>query len=96
MFTFEEKRREERFRLEVPVVLANGTGVSRDISTSAVYFVTDQPLAAGSSIHFSMHLDYVCPGKPLQFECRGEVLRVEEAGEKFGVAASLGECWCTH
>ena len=92
----DEKRREERLRLEVPVMLANGMGMSRDISGSAIYFVTEQFLPPGSSVNFSVHLDHACPGKPLQLDCRGEVLRVEAAGKKFGIAASLGECWCVN
>ena len=92
----EEKRREERIRLEVPVMLANGMGMSRDISDSAIYFVTEQFLPPGSSVNFSVRLDHACPGKPLQLDCRGQVLRVEEAGKQFGIAASLGECWCVN
>jgi len=91
-----EKRGEERIRLEVPVLLANGTGVSRDISGSAIYFVTEHALSPGRTVTFSVHLDYACPGKPVQLDCRGQVLRVEAAGGKFGIAASLGECWYVH
>ena len=92
----EEKRREERIRLEVPVMLANGVGMSRDISGSAIYFVTEQFLPPGSAVNFSVRLDHACPGKPLQLDCRGQVLRVEAAGEKFGIAASFSECWCVN
>jgi hypothetical protein len=92
----QDKRREERIRLEAPVLLASGTGISRDISNSGIYFLTEQSLPLGGAVNFSVQLDYACPGKPLKLECRGEVLRVEEAGAQFGVAASISECWCTH
>jgi len=92
----EEKRREERIRLEVPVMLANGMGISRDISGSAIYFVTEQFLPSGSPVNFSVRLDHACPGKPLRLDCRGQVLRVEASGEKFGIAASFSECWCVN
>lgn len=91
-----EKRREERFRLEVPVSLPNGTGISRDISGSAIYFITEDFLPLGSHINFSIRLDHACPGKALQLDCRGQVLRVEATGKRFGIAASLGECWCVN
>lgn len=89
----EEKRRAERIHLEAPVMLANGSGLSRDISESGIYFVTDQHLAPGSVINLTVHLDFICPGKRLHFDCRGEILRVEQAGDQYGVAASLAECW---
>jgi hypothetical protein len=92
----QEKRREERIRLEAPVLLANGRGVSRDISASGIYFLTEQSLKPGGVFNFSVQLDYACPGKPLKLDCQGEVLRVETAGEQFGVAARISECWCTH
>ena len=89
----EEKRREERIRLEVPVMLVNGMGMSRDISASAIYFLTDEFLPPGNPVNFLVRLDHACPGKPLQLDCRGQVLRVEEEGEKFGIAGSFRECW---
>jgi len=90
------QRHEERIPLETPVLLATGTGVTRDISKSGIYFFTQQPLPPGGAVNFSLQLDYACPGKPLKLECRGEVLRVEATGAKFGVAARICECWCTH
>ena len=91
-----ENRREERFALEVPVNLEAGSGLSRDISGSGIYFVTDQPLSPGETVKFSVKLDYIRPGKPIQLDCRGQVLRVEATGEKIGVAASISEFWCLH
>ena len=96
MIVDEEKRREERIRLEVPVMLVNGMGVSRDISASAIYFLSDEFLPPGKPVNFLVRLDHACPGKPLQLDCRGQVLRVEAAGEKFGIAASFSECWCVN
>ena len=92
----QDQRREERIPLETPVLLATGTGVTRDISKSGIYFLTEQALTPGGAVNFSVQLDYACPGKPLKLKCRGEVLRVEASGAKFGVAASISECWCTH
>jgi len=96
MIEFQIKRREERFKFEAPVRMAKGMGISRDISNSTIYFLTEENLIPGSALSFSVKLDYAFPGKPVTMECRGQVLRVEAAGEKFGVAASIGECWCFH
>ena len=96
METSQDKRHEERFPLEVTVMLENGGGISRDISQSGIYFLTDQLLAPGSVVKFSMTLDHIRPGKPIQLDCQGSVLRVEPAGEKLGVAASISHFWCLH
>ena len=96
METHHNKRHEERFLMEVPVILEGGMGLSRDISGSGIYFVTDQPLIPGGSVKFSVKLKHVRPGKPVRLDCQGQVLRVEAAGEKLGVAASISGFWCMH
>jgi hypothetical protein len=96
METPQDQRREERFLLEVPVMLENGIGMTRDISTSGIYFTTDQPLAEGGTVKFSVKLEHIRPGKPIRLDCQGQVLRVEAVGEKHGVAARISEFWCVH
>lgn len=96
MNVIHENRREERIMLEMPVLLEGGTGISRDISQSGIYFVTDQPLTQGGVVKFSVKLDHIRTGKPVRLDCQGKVLRLEPAGEKFGVAASISELWCIH
>lgn len=96
METYQGRRHEERFLLEVPVMLESSIGLSRDISSSGIYFVTDQPMTPGGAVTFSLKLDHIRPGKPVQLDCLGRVLRVEPAGEKLGVAASISEFWCLH
>jgi hypothetical protein len=96
MISNQEKRREERFVLEVPVLLENGTGVSRDISGSGIYFVTDLPLDPGGTVKFSVKLSHIRPGKPVKLDCQGQVLRIEPVDGKFGVAATISEFWCVH
>lgn len=96
MNVIQENRREERILLEMPVLLEGGTGLSRDISQSGIYFVTDQALTPGGAVKFSVKLDHIRTGKPIRLDCQGKVLRIEPAGEKFGVAASISELWCIH
>lgn len=96
MGTLQEKRNEERFVMEVPVMLENGTGISRDISQSGIYFRTDQPLSPGGDVRFSVKLSHLRPGKPVRLDCQGRVLRVERVGDGYGVAATINEFWCVH
>ena len=94
MISLREKRQDERFAMEMPVLLESGIGISRDISESGIYFLTDRQLAPGGVIRFSVKLDHVRPGKTVRLDCAGKILRVEPAGGKFGVAASITEAWC--
>lgn len=96
MITKSDNRREERFALEVPVLLESGTGMTRDISQSGIYFVTDQLLQPNGIVRFSVKLDHVRAGKAVRFDCQGRILRIEPADGKFGVAASISELWCVH
>ena len=84
----EEKRREERIRLEVPIVLLTGEGMTRDISSSAIYFLSEHFLPVGCPLNFILCFDHDCLERPLRLHCRGLVLRVEAVGDKFGIAAS--------
>ena len=84
----EERRREKRIKIEAPVMLLSGMGMSRNISGSAIYFVTEQFLPPGCPINFFVRLDHDSLDKPLHLQCRGLVLRVDVAGENFGIAAS--------
>ena len=95
MLMREEKRREERIPLKVPVQMNDSTGISRDISSSGIYFLTEQLLPPGDAVNFSVKLDFAYPHRQCLLTCRGEVLRVETTGHHFGVAASINECWCT-
>lgn len=85
------KRIAQRVQVEVPVHLGLGTGVTRDASHSGVYFFTDQTFSPGTTFSFVLELDYIFPGETVMLHCRGEVVRVEEAGEKRGVAAIISE-----
>jgi hypothetical protein len=99
MASAHDKRREERIQLEIPVLLEKGHGTCRNMSNSGIYFVTDQPLSVGTEVRFSVNLAYAFPGRAMQLNCQGQVLRTEtvaDTGERFGIAASISECWCMH
>lgn len=94
MKKYDIKRCAKRIRVEMPVHLDQGAGVTRDVSQSGVFFFTDQPFLPGTHFSFVLELDYVFPGEPVFLHCKGEVVRVEEeAGEKRGVAACISEFW---
>ena len=70
-----------------PVILARGSGVTRNISSSEV-FETNAYYAVGSKIIFAIQLDGP-QGEKLELITRGEIVRVELRGGKACVAVKI-------
>jgi hypothetical protein len=83
-----EKRDARRIRVELPVCLSSGEGVTRDISSSGVFFRTDRDILPGDGIRFSLELAYAFD-KAIRLQCRGRVVRVEKGAAGMGVAARI-------
>jgi hypothetical protein len=80
----EERRRAQRYRLEAPVALQDGsTGMTRDISTEGIYFETERGHSIGDTVNLSVHL------REASIQCEGRVVRLEQGEGKFGVAVDL-------
>jgi hypothetical protein len=86
---FQEKRKAPRFQGRLDVELEKGTGVTRDFSTSGIYFETDQSFSLKDPIKFCMTLEHTDLGSQAHVRCLGEVVRVEPFGEKKGVAVAI-------
>ena len=71
-----------------PVRLGRRTGITRNISTSGVYFETDVDYAPGSEINFAIELDGPAERK-LILRCRGMIVRIEHRAGKVGVAVEI-------
>ena len=80
--------RAERYEATVPVSLEHGKGVTRNVSSSGVYFETDQAFTAGSAVSFRLDFENA-PGGPLRVTCEGKIVRVEQRDGKLGVAATI-------
>jgi hypothetical protein len=89
----DEPRRHNRVSAAVPVDLDDGSsGLTRDISPSGIYFVGQARPQKGQPIRFT--LEFVNPADPsgkMLLACQGEVVRVEEADGKYGVAVAITE-----
>lgn len=83
-------QREKRVQAALDVDLENGKGVTRDVSTSGIYFETEVPLAEGSPVSFTLNFND-SPGGPLRLKCEAIIVRVEKRDGKIGVAASIKE-----
>ena len=86
IYEFTDRRQARRYRIAVPVELDHGTGLTRDISTSGIFFETDQSCSVGTTLSFSLVLEHADPGGPVRLQCQGEVVRVEQRESKVGVA----------
>ena len=83
-----DKRRVERMSVTRPVKLGRRTGITRNISTSGVFFETDVDYAPGSEIIFAIELDGPTE-QTLLLTCRGMIVRVEHRAGKVGVGVEI-------
>ena len=82
-----KRSREERVTAALPVSLDRGTGTTRDVSASGVFFETDVNYATGSEISFAIELNG--PAGKLMLKCQGQIVRVEDRGGKVEARAGL-------
>ena len=71
-----------------PVKVDRVTGVTRNVSTSGVFFETNVEYAEGSKINFAIELEGPREEKSMLW-CQGEIVRVEHRDGKVGVAARI-------
>jgi hypothetical protein len=83
-------REEVRVTTALRVTFAAGQGVTRNVSASGSYFVTDAVFAVGQPI--KLHIEFAdLPAGPLAVVCDGHVVRVETQGTARGVAAAIAK-----
>lgn len=88
MVTQEEKRRAERISTSLPVHIGDSVGITRDVSASGVFFETETPFSAGTSISFEV--EFATPSGALVLRCVGDIVRVVETRERrVGVAVKI-------
>ncbi len=78
-----ERRRGKRFTLSLPVQLYEAGGITRDISTSGIFFEADTAPAIGNAIELTVHFADTI------MQCERRVVRVEKLDGKFGVAVEM-------
>jgi len=71
--------------MSVPVRFPGGTGVTRDVSTSGVYFLSEGSFEEGQQVSLTITLQHVDSEGPLDVICRGRVVRAE--GPEIGTGA---------
>lgn len=76
-------RRATRYNLTLPVRLRDAAGVTRDMSTSGIFFETEKALSIGDTVDLSADFE----NTTIQYE--GRVVRVEKIEDRFGIAVAL-------
>jgi len=92
-----ERRIQQRFSLQLPIVIEDTTGaryqsLTRDVSARGVFFYTDAPgLELSARIAFSMILPTKIIGtKEIRVRCQGTVVRLEgDTPKGTAVAATI-------
>jgi hypothetical protein len=84
-----EHRQETRHAGKLPVELESGKGITRDFSGSGIFFETDRSFSPGQAIEFTLVLEHIDPERPIRLKCQGKIIRIEESGQKMGVAATI-------
>ena len=86
---FTERRQAVRFPIAIPVELDEGTGTTRDVSLSGVFFETTQWFAPGEPVRLTLVLERASPGDPIRLQCEGQVVRVGRSNAKVEVAVAI-------
>jgi hypothetical protein len=77
------------------VRFVGGGGVTRDLSATGLFFLTDRPFDVGQPVELSVTFEHADPERPTGLTCRGKVCRVDEqklgpeSGPVLGVAIAL-------
>jgi PilZ domain len=82
-----EKRKGERVCTALPVALGGTTGVTRDVSTSGVFFEIDVLCAVGSLVRFTVEV--ATPARKMILNCEGDVVRTEPRDTGTGLAVRV-------
>lgn len=80
--------------MSLPVATDRGHGMTRDVSVSGLYLVTDEALAVDDRLQLTLSIpdpDQPWGQSPLQVIVRGRVVRVEETTGAFGAGVALDE-----
>jgi hypothetical protein len=102
----QERRSGRRYALKIPIVISATTnhpgimGTTRDVSARGIFFYTHFRFTPLSTFEGSLILpDAIAPPNNNNLVCSGQVVRVEDGTEIFGVAATFtkiafaGESW---
>jgi hypothetical protein len=96
--SFIERRRTQRFELQLPVIVRWSDGsemcealaVSGNVSSNGLYFVLRESLKEGTLVELEMTLpNQITLAGPVRVCCFGHIQRCDKEGANAGVAATI-------
>ena len=82
------ERQYERVKANIPVELEGmAYGETVNLSPAGLFFLTDADVMPGKSVHLVLEFD--SPAGDFSLDCVGDVVRVEDARGKHGVAVTI-------
>jgi hypothetical protein len=82
-----DQRTAVRFDASMPVQISGTAGHTQNISAHGVYFETDVEQRVGALVNFTV--EFTLYGEKHTLLCEGKVIRVDQHGDRIGVAARL-------
>jgi hypothetical protein len=82
----DDRRKAERFPITLPIELGHTRSVTTDFSGLGVFFSSDDPFEVDNELDFLLRV----PGA-VNVRCKGRVVRVNNMGGRYGVAATIEE-----
>jgi hypothetical protein len=83
-----ERRDQPRYELALPIEIGTTRGVTRNLSTDAVLFVSPQPFEIGATVRFIVRVGGES-GLSTRLACTGEVTRVERQPDGTHATAAI-------
>jgi hypothetical protein len=84
-----DRRQASRIPVAGTVRTAKGVGVAHDVSSTDIFFESDEPYTLGESIDLSLVLERPDASVPIRLMGRGHVVRVEPRGRKIGIGVAV-------
>ncbi len=85
----ENKRREDRTVIALPLAFDNGAGVTRNVAPTGIFFWTESTPAFAVGDRVNITLEVVRSGRKIKPKCQGEIVRVETRDGEAGVAVRI-------
>jgi hypothetical protein len=82
------QRVSRRFPLQIVIALPESSGMTRNVSTTGLYFETEEIFLNSKRLDFDLLLPRPS-GSLLKVHCQGEVVRVEPTERRVGVAVKF-------
>jgi hypothetical protein len=83
----DDQRRYTRFDAQLPVLIDEGQGVTRDISTNGIFIIQSDQQEMGTPINFWVQMNTSVGAIKLRGE--GEICRIEQTGDQVGLGIKI-------